>query len=150
MPNIDNLKKFKNVHMIGIGGVSMSGIAAILKNWGFNITGSDWSKSENTEKLEEQGIHVTIGHDLNSVSKADVVVYSAAIKEDDPEMIEAHKDNRLGLTYYTRLFLMSYFREAASEEGHKKAGHGIAENYASINQVLKNLYDDTEKKASDD
>ncbi len=66
------------------------------------------------------------------------------------EMIEAHKDNRLGLTYYTRLFLMSYFREAASEEGHKKAGHGIAENYASINQVLKNLYDDTEKKASDD
>lgn len=93
MPNIDNLKKFKNVHMIGIGGVSMSGIAAILKNWGFNITGSDWSKSENTEKLEEQGIHVTIGHDLNSVSKADVVVYSAAIKEDDPEMIEAHKLN---------------------------------------------------------
>ena len=61
MPNIDNLKKFKNVHMIGIGGVSMSGIAAILKNWGFNITGSDWSKSENTEKLEEQGIHVEKG-----------------------------------------------------------------------------------------
>ena len=46
MPNIDKLKKFKTIHMIGIGGVSMSGIAAILKNWGFTVTGSDTSDSE--------------------------------------------------------------------------------------------------------
>ena len=89
MPNIDNIKKYKNIHMIGIGGVSMSGIAAILKNWGFNVTGSDCSESENTNKLNELGIKVTIGHNLENVKSSDVVVYSAAIKKDNPEMILA-------------------------------------------------------------
>ena len=93
MPNIDNLRKYKNIHMIGIGGVSMSGIAAILKNWGFHITGSDTTSSQIVESLIKNGINVTIGHDLDAVSKADVVVYSAAIKKDDPEIVEATKLN---------------------------------------------------------
>lgn len=93
MPNIDDIKKYKNIHMIGIGGVSMSGIAAILKNWGFTVTGSDWAKSETTDKLNELGIKVTIGHNLEDVANSNIVVYSAAIKEDDPEMIEAKKLN---------------------------------------------------------
>lgn len=93
MPNIENIKKYKNIHMIGIGGVSMSGIAAILTNWGFNVTGSDWVKSESTDKLNSMGIKVTIGHNLNDVAKADIIVYSAAIKKDDPEMLEAAKLN---------------------------------------------------------
>lgn len=91
MPNIDNLKKYKNIHMIGIGGVSMSGIAAILKNWGFNVSGSDRCQSETTDKLNSLGISVTIGHNIESVRNSDVVVYSAAIKQDDPEMQEAKK-----------------------------------------------------------
>lgn len=93
MPNIENIKKYKNIHMIGIGGVSMSGIAAILYNLGFTVTGSDWSSSNNTEKLSNMGISISIGHDLNNVSKADIVVYTAAIKEDDPEILEAKKLN---------------------------------------------------------
>ena len=93
MPNIDNLRRYKNIHMIGIGGVSMSGIAAILKNWGINVTGSDSSDSETVQNLIKKGIKVTIGHDLNSLKAADVVVYSAAIKKDDPEMVEAKKLN---------------------------------------------------------
>ena len=94
MPNIDNIKKYKNIHMIGIGGVSMSGIAEILLNFGFNVTGSDSSASEITEILNKKGIKVIIGHDLDSISKSDLVVYSAAIKQDDPEMLEA---KRLGV-----------------------------------------------------
>ncbi len=93
MPEITNLKKYKNIHMIGIGGVSMSGIAAILKNWDFNVTGSDRCKSETTDKLIEMGIDVTIGHNIEMVKKSDVVVYTAAIKQDDPEILEAHKHN---------------------------------------------------------
>ena len=93
MPNIEHIKKYKNIHMIGIGGVSMSGIAAILNNWGFNITGSDASKSENTEKLNQLGIPVNIGHNLQDLKTTDLVVYSAAIKQDDPEMVEAKKLN---------------------------------------------------------
>lgn len=91
MPNINTIKKYRKIHMIGIGGVSMSGIAAILKNWGFTITGSDWAESETTMKLNELGIKVVIGHSLEDVAAADVVVYSAAIKEDDPEMQEAYR-----------------------------------------------------------
>ena len=93
MPNIDNLKKYKNIHMIGIGGVSMSGIAEILYNWGFNVTGSDGSDSETIQILIKRGIKVTIGHNLEDVKKADVIVYSAAIKQDDLEMVEAKKLN---------------------------------------------------------
>lgn len=91
MPNIEHIKKYKNVHMIGIGGISMSGIAAILKNWGFNVTGSDASDSEAVQLLRSKGIKVVIGHSLEDVAKADVVVYSAAIKQTDPEIVEAHR-----------------------------------------------------------
>ena len=91
MPNIDNIKKYKNIHMIGIGGVSMSGIAAILKNWGFTVTGSDTSDSENVQILMQKGIKVVIGHSLEDVDNSDIVVYSAAVKQDDPEMLEAKK-----------------------------------------------------------
>lgn len=93
MPNIDNIKKYKNIHMIGIGGVSMSGIAAILTHWGFTVTGSDAFDSESVKSLLAKGIKVTIGHNLEDISKSDIVVYSAAIKEDDPEMMEAKKLN---------------------------------------------------------
>ena len=89
MANLQELNKYKHIHMIGIGGVSMSGIAEILKHWGFTVTGSDWAESETTKKLNLDGIHVVIGHDVNMVSKADVVVYTAAIKETDPELIRA-------------------------------------------------------------
>ena len=71
----------------------MSGIAAILTNWGFNVTGSDRSSSENTSKLNDLGIKVTIGHNLEDVRKSDVIVYSAAIKQDDPEILEAKRLN---------------------------------------------------------
>ena len=91
MPNIEHIKKYKNVHMIGIGGISMSGIAAILKNWGFNVTGSDASDSEAVQLLRSKGIKVVIGHSLEDVAKADIVVYSAAIKQTDPEIVEAHR-----------------------------------------------------------
>lgn len=93
MANIEELKQYKNVHMIGIGGISMSGIAEILKFWGFHVTGSDTSSSEVTDKLIATGIPVTIGHNLEDVVKADVVVYSAAIRKDDIELTKAHELN---------------------------------------------------------
>ena len=91
MPNIDTIKKYQKIYMLGIGGVSMSGIAAILKNWGFSVAGSDSSDSENVQSLIEKGIKVTIGHNLEELSTSDLVVYSAAIQDDDPEILEAHR-----------------------------------------------------------
>ena len=93
MPNIESLKTYKNVHMVGIGGVSMSGIAEILRNWGISVTGSDSTQSAITDELNKRGIKVTIGNDIDSVKNADIVVYSAAISKDNPELVEAKKQN---------------------------------------------------------
>ena len=93
MPNIESLKSYKNVHMVGIGGVSMSGIAEILQNWGITVTGSDSTQSAITDELNKRGIKVTIGNDIDSVKNADIVVYSAAISKDNPELVEAKKLN---------------------------------------------------------
>lgn len=71
----------------------MSGIAEILKSWGFYVTGSDSTKSEITDKLVSNGIHVKIGHNIDDLVKADVVVYSAAIRKDDIELVKAHELN---------------------------------------------------------
>ena len=72
----------------------MSAIAETLFNWGFNVTGSDTTQSEITDKLIKHGIKVTIGHDLENPKKADLIVFSAAIKDEDPEMILA-KENKV-------------------------------------------------------
>lgn len=93
MPNLDLIKKYNRIHMIGIGGVSMSGIAEILKNLGVTVTGSDMSESIITDKLISNGIEVTIGHNLENVAKADSVIYSAAIKQTDPEIVKAKELN---------------------------------------------------------
>ena len=79
LANLNQLKLFKNIHMRGIGGTSMSGIAEMLKHWGFHVTGSDDNSSELTDKLIARGIPVTIGYDFNNLSKASLVVYTAAI-----------------------------------------------------------------------
>ena len=93
MTNLDELKQYKHIHMLGIGGTSMSGIAAILKKYGFYVTGSDANASELTDKLIADGIHVEIGHNLADLRTANLVVYSAAIKHDDIEMQEARRLN---------------------------------------------------------
>ena len=83
---IDDIKKYGTIHFIGIGGVSMSGIAETIKNLGVKVTGSDWAKSSITDKRISDGIDVTIGSDLNKIKNADLVVYTAAIPKDDKEL----------------------------------------------------------------
>lgn len=73
------------VHLIGIGGCSMNGIAQILKSRGYMVTGSDSNRSPFTERLDECGIPVFIGHDPKYIDNCDTVIYSAAIKPDNPE-----------------------------------------------------------------
>ena len=79
--------------MIGIGGTSMSGIAEILKNSGYNVAGSDIHESIATNKLIQSGINVTIGHNPSAISNYDLVVYSAAVKDTDPEIQRAKELN---------------------------------------------------------
>ena len=91
MPNIDSIKKYKKIHMIGIGGISMSGIAEILLNWGFTVSGSNNVDSELLHDLSKAGITVYIGHDKKNIIGADCVVYSAAINKENPELVYARE-----------------------------------------------------------
>lgn len=85
-----DIKKYKRIYMMGLGGISMSGIAEILKNWGFEVTGSDSVQSAQTDWLEKNGIKVNIGQVRENIhNDIDLLVYSAAIKEDNPEFIRA-------------------------------------------------------------
>lgn len=80
----------KRIHFIGIGGIGMSGIAEVLCNLGFVVTGSDAKKSKNTDRLEALfSIGIAEGHRAENVGSAQVVVYSSAVKEDNPEVVEA-------------------------------------------------------------
>ena len=69
----------------------MSGIAEMLKNWGFTVTGTDANLSPIIRKLQRSGIYVRVGDDFENLEKADVVVYTAAIKQDDPSLVRARE-----------------------------------------------------------
>jgi UDP-N-acetylmuramate--alanine ligase len=84
-------RPFQHIHFIGIGGIGMSGIAEVLANLGFRVTGSDQKKSEVTARLEALKVEVTEGHAAENVGDAHVVVRSTAVREDNPEIIEARR-----------------------------------------------------------
>ena len=83
----------KKVHFIGIGGISMSGLAALLLTKGFKVSGSDSKQSEITNKLKDEGAEIYIGHRGDNIKDVDLVVYTAAIPADNPEIIEAKNKN---------------------------------------------------------
>ncbi len=77
------------VHFVGIGGIGMSGIAEVLINLGYTVSGSDAADNANVKRLREQGAKIAIGHRPENVDGADVVVVSSAIKPDNPELVTA-------------------------------------------------------------
>ena len=85
--------KVKNIHFIGIGGAGMSGIAEVLINLGFKVSGSDLAKNATTKRLSDFGATVYQGHATENLSAADVVVVSSAVNEQNPEIIEARRKN---------------------------------------------------------
>jgi UDP-N-acetylmuramate--alanine ligase len=83
------LGKTRHVHFVGIGGIGMSGIAELLANLGFEVSGSDAKRSAVTERLSTLGIRVDLGHEAAHVGNADVVVISSAVRPTNPEVVEA-------------------------------------------------------------
>jgi UDP-N-acetylmuramate--alanine ligase len=84
-------ERYKVIHFVGIGGIGMSGIAEVLHNLGYEVTGSDLRDTETTMRLRGQGIKVYIGHDADNIDDAHVVVISSAVPEVNPEVIEAKR-----------------------------------------------------------
>ena len=88
---------FQRIHLVGIGGIGMSGIAEVLLTLGYSVSGSDTRPSTITERLQNLGATIYEGHKVTNVEGAHVVVISSAIKADNPEVVEAHKRKRVSV-----------------------------------------------------
>ena len=84
-------RNFQRIHLVGIGGIGMSGIAEVLLTLGYSVSGSDTKPSPITERLQNLGATIYEGHKALNVEGAHVVVVSSAVKNDNPEVVEAHK-----------------------------------------------------------
>jgi UDP-N-acetylmuramate--alanine ligase len=85
--------RVKNIHFVGIGGSGMSGIAEVMKNLGYGVSGSDLGSNAATRRLQQQGIKVVLGHDAAHIDGADAIVTSTAVKADNPEVLAARKNH---------------------------------------------------------
>jgi UDP-N-acetylmuramate--alanine ligase len=85
------LGRTRRLHFVGVGGAGMSGIAEVLVNLGYSVSGSDARRSDVTDRLASIGVEVTIGHDARQVGDADVIVVSSAIAATNPELVEARR-----------------------------------------------------------
>lgn len=84
--------KIRQIHFIGIGGIGMSGIAEVLLNLGYRVSGSDLRESEITERLTGLGAQIAYGHKEENIRGADVVVTSTAVRAENPEVVAAHRN----------------------------------------------------------
>ena len=128
---------FKNpicVHFIGIGGISMSGLAEVLLDAGFKVTGSDRSPSELTKRLEENGATVYYGQREDNIKdNVDLVVYTAAIREDNPEFAMAKK---LGKAMLTRAELLGQMMKNYETPIAISGTHGKTTTTSMVTQIL--------------
>jgi UDP-N-acetylmuramate--alanine ligase len=89
--HIPEMRRIRRIHFIGIGGAGMSGIAEVLQNQGYEISGSDLKESTTTLRLQDMGLKVFIGHRVENVTGVDVVVNSSAVSDSNPEIVAARE-----------------------------------------------------------
>ena len=130
-----NDHKYKNIHMIGIGGISMSGIALLLKENGFNVSGSDRELSETSQNLIDKGVDVIIGQKKENIKNPDLVIYTDAISDDNEELIEARKHDIDVVTRGVFLgALMKNYKNSIAVSG----SHGKSTATSMISKILMN------------
>src|SRR5437764_12619980 len=84
-------RHIQHVHFVGIGGIGMSGIAEVLANLNFRVSGSDLKRSSVTDRLEQLGVEIFEGHNAENVGDSHVVVRSTEVRDDKPEIVEARR-----------------------------------------------------------
>jgi len=125
----------KRYHLIGIGGVSMSAIALMLHDAGHLVTGSDRQESDTVRRLRDAGIEVVVGHDARNVDSADVVVYTAAIAQDNPEMVEARSRE---IPLIERPEMLGKLMESYEHRIAVSGAHGKTTTVAMVSAILEN------------
>ena len=84
-------RRIQHVHFVGVGGIGMCGLAELLHNQGYRVSGSDLRAGPTVERLRQLGIEVSRGHDAAHLGDADVVVYSSAVRSSNLELVEAER-----------------------------------------------------------
>ncbi|MCB6992150.1 UDP-N-acetylmuramate--L-alanine ligase [bacterium 210820-DFI.6.37] len=134
-----NLSDCKQIHCIGIGGIGLSAIAEILIARGYTVTGSDMRQSDITERLTADGAHIFLGHRAENVEGADLIVYSAAVGNDNPELARARQQ---GIPTASRAeilgLLMSEYESSIAISG----THGKTTTTSMVSLILKNAQKD--------
>ena len=123
----------KKIHMIGIGGSSMSGLAEMLIDLGYRVSGSDRSDGYLLGDVREKGAEVFIGQRAENVHGADLVVYSAAIAADNPERVEAEK---IGIPTLERAYLLGQLMEVSPVSVGISGTDGKTTTSSMLSQIL--------------
>jgi len=132
-PLDDILTKIKHIHMIGIGGSGMCPLAEILHGQGYAITGSDVLEGDSLNRLKELGIKVFMEHSASNVQGSELVIYSAAISQENPEISEAA---RLGIPCFERSVLLGAITRKFSDTVGVSGTHGKTTVSSMITQIL--------------
>ncbi|MDO5096038.1 MAG: UDP-N-acetylmuramate--L-alanine ligase [Peptostreptococcaceae bacterium] len=122
-----------NIHFIGIGGVSMSGLASICLERGDKVSGSDSFESKATQRLQEQGAKIYIGHHAENITEdIDLVIYTAAIRHDNPELVKA---NELGIKILNRAVFLGQLMEHYSNGIAISGTHGKTSTTSMVSTI---------------
>lgn len=114
---VPEMRRIKTIHFVGIGGAGMCGIAEVLLNQGYKITGSDIKASGVTERLAGMGAEIFIGHVSENIAHADVVVYSSAVRDGNPELAEAKRSGKPIIPRAEMLSELMRYRHAVAIAG---------------------------------
>ncbi|MCI8609386.1 MAG: UDP-N-acetylmuramate--L-alanine ligase [Firmicutes bacterium] len=129
-----NLSEFHNIHCIGIGGIGLSAIAEILLSRGYTVTGSDMKESDITMNLAQKGARIFIGHSADNVENAQMVVYSAAVGSDNPELVRAAEK---GIPAVTRAQLLGVLMDEYESSIAISGTHGKTTTTSMVSLVLE-------------
>ena len=132
---IPEMRRINKLHFVGIGGAGMCGVAEVLLNQGYKISGSDLKESRNTVRLASMGAEIFFGHDAKNVENADVVVYSSAIDERNPEIKKAIKDSKPLIARAEMLAELMRYRHSIAIAG----THGKTTKQASLPRYWQKL-----------
>ena len=127
------MRRVRSIHFVGIGGSGMCGVAEVLKHQGYAVTGSDMVRSANTERLARQGVCIDIGHNGDKAGRADVVVVSAAISEENPEVVMARRRRVPVVSRATMLGELMRYRHGIAVAG----THGKTTTTSLITAILQ-------------
>jgi len=133
MPSHLHLKQPRHAHFIGIGGISMSALANVLLQRGWQVSGSDLSRSSLTERLAEAGATVYYDHKPSNVEGAQVIIYTSAIRPENPELVRARE---LGIPIYTRGELLGALMEEAKYGIAISGSHGKTTTTSMVSMIL--------------